>query len=1380
MLDRIKIYFRPPIFDDLEDTRLAWLLQPALLSIFFFSVLITFVFSPIFVRPTDYFSLGISTTGVFVSAFLLLLLRRGHVQIVSRTLLILIFTLTTIAVISYEGIHDLSVVGYVLLVMLSSLFWGGRASIITAIISSLTLISIYYMEISDLYEFQHLDDPHFRIIVMITFLSIATVLMRLHYRTLSESLSSAREDVKQLKEAEEALKANQLRYRALFNRTNDAVFIIGLDKIYVAANHQAANLLGYDVDELIGMSVDQVIIPDEIQDNQNVYESLLAGDTIPIYERTAKGKNGDEIAVEVNVALVYGIDGEPLHIQSIVRNITERRRVETETRLLLDLTTSILNSDTFPDAIDAALKLVCEQTGWAVGEVWLPNQDGDTLEYNRECFYASDDGKLLDFVRASKNFSFPTGAGLPGRVWASKSPEWDLDVSNLPKKKFLRVEHAKKAGIKAAIGVPILTEDQFVAVLVFFADESLEEDRHQINLISTVALQLGTAMAHKQAMQDLQKSNATNRALIKAMPDGIFRVSKEGIYLDYIPSEDLRTFIPFEEAIGAHMNTTMPQKTADNAMILLEKALETGMTQLLDFSLPIGGKTYYYEARIVSAGDEEVLAFVRDITAKKQAEEDIKLLSTAVEQTAGQVIITNKGGLIEYVNPAFEKNTGYTKDEAFGNKLSMVKSGLQDQMFYKTLWETILNGDVFEAEFANRKKSGEIYFQTKTISPIKDEDGNITHFVDTSLDITARKEVEAALARQASELELLHNVRNAFSRALDLKEIFRLVVEAITDSFGHRLVSIYMLKGDKLVRQHDVGYPEVFPEIPITEGVSGRVIRSGKPVLVQNVNVDPDYLAGIEGIISEICVPLFDQEQIAGMINIESDSETPLTEADLNLMIAIGEHVGIAIERARIYTELAESEERYRSLVEVSPEAILVHVSGKFVFANAAGVELMRAKSSEDLIGRDIKDFIPADIQNAIFERIRQVQDEGKYAPLAEAKIYTVERELIEINISGGPLLYEGAPATQIIMRDITARKRREREIEALFAVGEVLRMAYKRDEIAEVLMDVLPSHLDADAIGILMRYPDSGIIALENAFGNWTSLVGEQVPLGEEIIERVARTGTRYYTNDIQADSSIKDKQPFKDLSAVAYLPLKTQGKFIGILCIGRKIPIDDDNLRLFSSIADMISNSMHRAISEDKLETTFIETILALAKAMNARDSQIADHSKILAVYAEQTLSALGANDEELQEIRWAALLHDIGKIAIPDEILRKPGPLTDEEWEIMKRHPSVGADIIAPVEMLANVAPIIHSHQEKFDGSGYPSGLKGKEIPLPARVLSVVDAFGAMTEDRVYRKKRSVKEAVKELKACSGTDFDPIIVKVFIKVLKEIEDSYNPKAA
>ena len=153
-----------------------------------------------------------------------------------------------------------------------------------------------------------------------------------------------------------------------------------------------------------------------------------------------------------------------------------------------------------------------------------------------------------------------------------------------------------------------------------------------------------------------------------------------------------------------------------------------------------------------------------------------------------------------------------------------------------------------------------------------------------------------------------------------------------------------------------------------------------------------------------------------------------------------------------------------------------------------------------------------------------------------------------------------------------------------------------------------------------------------------------------------------------------------------------------------------------------------------------------------------------------AERIARRMGCTPDEIQAIHWAMALHDIGKIGVPDEILRKPGPLNDEEWLLMKRHPDIGADIIAPVARMKNVEPIIRHHHERFDGNGYPQRLKGYQIPLGARILSVVDAYGAIIDHRVYRKARSHDEAVAEIKRCIGTQFDPQVAEVFLDVLDE----------
>lgn len=186
-------------------------------------------------------------------------------------------------------------------------------------------------------------------------------------------------------------------------------------------------------------------------------------------------------------------------------------------------------------------------------------------------------------------------------------------------------------------------------------------------------------------------------------------------------------------------------------------------------------------------------------------------------------------------------------------------------------------------------------------------------------------------------------------------------------------------------------------------------------------------------------------------------------------------------------------------------------------------------------------------------------------------------------------------------------------------------------------------------------------------------------------------------------------------------------------------------------------------------ELEQAYIEMVLALSRAMDARDAYTADHSERLAGWADAVARSMGCSDQEIQDVRWGALLHDIGKIGVPDRILRKPGQLTVEEWVAMRLHPVIGERILMPAGRLKGVAKIVRHHQERWDGTGYPEHLAGKAIPLGARILAIVDAYGAMIDDRPYKQAYAHAEAIAELRRCAGTQFDPEIVDAFCRVLE-----------
>jgi putative nucleotidyltransferase with HDIG domain len=182
-------------------------------------------------------------------------------------------------------------------------------------------------------------------------------------------------------------------------------------------------------------------------------------------------------------------------------------------------------------------------------------------------------------------------------------------------------------------------------------------------------------------------------------------------------------------------------------------------------------------------------------------------------------------------------------------------------------------------------------------------------------------------------------------------------------------------------------------------------------------------------------------------------------------------------------------------------------------------------------------------------------------------------------------------------------------------------------------------------------------------------------------------------------------------------------------------------------------------------------IDTVTSLALAIDSKDHYTQGHSQKVAAYAALIAEALGLKEEEIGEIRLGALLHDIGKVGIPEEILGKRGPLNPDEWEKMKEHVLYGDRMLEPLQTISRIRKMVCHHHEMFDGSGYPQGLVGDQIPIGSRIIAIADAYDTITSERIYKKARTPAAAFEELERCAGSQFDPQLVRLFIEAVQHL---------
>lgn len=350
----------------------------------------------------------------------------------------------------------------------------------------------------------------------------------------------------------------------------------------------------------------------------------------------------------------------------------------------------------------------------------------------------------------------------------------------------------------------------------------------------------------------------------------------------------------------------------------------------------------------------------------------------------------------------------------------------------------------------------------------------------------------------------------------------------------------------------------------------------------------------------------------------------------------------------------------------------------------------------------------------------------------------------------------------------------RVRELQVLNHVGKLLGQVLPLKEVLDEILRLASEVFQFKSCAVLLADPaDRTAMKIEAARGYPKDVVeGATIRRGEGVTGEVYRSGIPRLVDDVE---QVREYIPgIQGGRCEMACPLVARGKVLGVLDAEGEEPgcFDEQDFVLFSTFASQAAVAIRNAQMLERAQTTYYQTISSLANALEARDSYTRGHSERVTMLAHELGKRLNLGPRDMDLIQQSGLLHDIGKIGVADEVLNKPSDLSHEERKEIEHHPEFGNTILGQLRFMDEASKAILHHHERYDGTGYPAGLLGAEIPLPARVIAIADAWDAMTSDRPYRDAMNKEDALAEIVSNSGKQFDPDVVRVFLDMLREVE--------
>ncbi|MEP6985646.1 MAG: PAS domain S-box protein, partial [Chloroflexota bacterium] len=454
----------------------------------------------------------------------------------------------------------------------------------------------------------------------------------------------------------------------------------------------------------------------------------------------------------------------------------------------------------------------------------------------------------------------------------------------------------------------------------------------------------------------------------------------------------------------------------------------------------------------------------------------------------------------------------------------------------------------------------------------------------TIIDMSDRLQAE----KQAREMRLLVHVQEAISSKLDLKDMIRSVVETTADTFGYEFVSIYLLQGHMLQLQYQVGYKNVIQQFPITQGVAGRVIRTKKPVLIEDASRESDFLMAEDGLVSEVCIPLMNNGEAIGTLIIEARAGKDLTQADLNMLITLGEQVSVAIERAQLYTALRESNLKYQMVVDNVREVIFqTDLTGNVVFLSKAW-ERITGYSVAECMGKSFMGFSPPEQIDMIRQKGQEImvidQPYLRFQNLirrADGTLIPVETLLQRIYDIQGQLIGIGGTSTDIT--EHLQAKKHEQELDLLVQVRAAIFSKLDLKETIRTIVEATAEAFGYDLVSVYLLHGDT--LYLQHQVGY--EIMYNPVNISVGVSGRVARTGIATLVQDTSSDPDFVNAMNAP--TSEVCVPLLNNGTVIGIMNVESKSKLlTESDLNLMIALSEHVTIGVERA----QLFTAIVES--------------------------------------------------------------------------------------------------------------------------------------------------------------------------------------------